>query len=179
MLIVVGSRRNGNSLNLAKRIEEALTNERIASKVIVPGNQKIHICTGCMDCDKTQVCDFTDDMEKNIEHIKKTNIIMFITPTRWNLLSGDLKVFLDRLNPLFSVNGLKGKKGIVASIGSKSKDCYSADAATSSIRDFFEAASMDCILTHNFYDCLGPNDILLNDQLDSFIQEVVKIAKEN
>ena len=110
MLIVVGSRRNGNSLKLAEKIKYELDKERIHSSIIVPGNQKIHICTGCMDCDKDGKCDFTDDMRKNINEIIKENVIMFISPTRWNLISGDLKLFMDRLNPLYSRQQLKNKK---------------------------------------------------------------------
>ena len=50
-LIVVGSRRNGNSLKLAKILKIELSKNRIISNIIVPGNQKIYLCTGCMDCD--------------------------------------------------------------------------------------------------------------------------------
>jgi len=110
MVIVVGSRQDGNSLKLANKVKEALDSERIHSEIIVPGNQKIHICTGCMDCDKDGKCDFTDDMESNINKIKNDNVIMFITPTRWNLLSGDLKIFMDRLNPMYTRKELKDKK---------------------------------------------------------------------
>ena len=70
MIIVVGSRRNGNSQELAHLVQDMLNKERIYSKIIVPGNQKIHLCTGCMDCDKDGICDFKDDMEQNIEDIK-------------------------------------------------------------------------------------------------------------
>ena len=107
MLIIVGSRREGNSYKLAQKIKEKLDIERIHTDLIIPGNQKIHLCTGCMDCDKDGICDFKDDMEENIKKIKGENILMFITPTRWNLLSGDLKIFIDRLNPLYSKGELK------------------------------------------------------------------------
>ena len=75
MLIIVGSRRDGNSLKLANKIKETLSNERIYSSIIVPGNQKIHICTGCMDCDKDGKCDYTDDMEKLMKHVVDDNRI--------------------------------------------------------------------------------------------------------
>ena len=45
MVIVVGSRHEGNSYKLASKIKEALDKERIHVKIISPGNQKIHICT--------------------------------------------------------------------------------------------------------------------------------------
>lgn len=180
MLIVVGSRREGNSYNLAKKVKEHLAASRINSEIIVPGNQVIHLCTGCMDCDKSGVCDFKDDMEANIEKIFRENLVMFITPTRWNLLSGDLKIFIDRLNPLYSKKGLKGKKAIVVSIGSKNKDTYSSYASTVSLRSFLESAQMDCVLTHEFTECLNPTDIVIkNAELETFLDDVLKIAEKN
>lgn len=177
MLIIVGSRREGNSYRLANYIKDELEKERENVNIIVPGNQRIHLCTGCMDCDKTGVCDFNDDMKKNIDLIKKENIIMFITPTRWNLLSGDIKIFLDRLNPLYSTKGLKDKKAIIISIGAKSKDLYSTEASTSSLRNFVEAACMDTILTKDFNDCVNSEDVLLHGQeIDDLIKEIKELV---
>lgn len=180
MLIIVGSRREGNSQNLAKMIKRELEKERISTSIIVPGNQKIHLCTGCMDCDKTHVCDFTDDMKNNIDKIKKENVIMFITPTRWNLLSGDLKIFMDRLNPLYSTKELRGKKAIVVSIGSKGKDIYSTEASTMSLRNFIEASEMEFVLSKDFNDCKEADDILMQgSNIEEFIKEVKKINEKN
>lgn len=176
MIIVVGSRRDGNSLELAKKVKENLDKERIYSKIIVPGNQKIHICTGCMDCDKDGKCDFTDDMEKNIEDIKNDNTIMMITPTRWNLISGDLKIFIDRLNPLYARDQLKGKNLIAVSIGSKKRDLYSTESSLSDLISFAEAAKMNVILDKQFYDCLDFKDILnKEDEINKFILEVKSV----
>lgn len=181
MLIIVGSRREGNSYYLAKKVKEALDRERITSSIIVPGNQTIHVCTGCMDCDQSGKCDFTDDMEDNIEKIKDEEILMFITPTRWNLLSGDLKIFIDRLNPLYSSRGLKNKKVIIVSIGAKGKEVYSTESSTSSLRSFAESSLMKVVLTKDFNDCLDASDLSQNKSLEveNFIEEVKNIVKEN
>lgn len=180
MLIIVGSRREGNSYNLAMKVKETLAGERVFSEIITPGNERIHLCTGCMDCEETGVCDFKDDMEKNIEKILNEDVIMFITPTRWNLLSGDLKIFMDRLNPLYSRKLLKGKKAIIVAIGAKSKDEYSANQAISSLRSFVESADMTCALTQEFDECLDFKDILSKtEEVDNFLESVKKIAKEN
>lgn len=173
MLIIVGSRRNGNCLKLANQIKNELEHERIFTEIIVPGNQKIHICTGCMDCDKKGICDFKDDMLENINKIKNHEHILFITPTRWNLISGDLKIFIDRLNPLYSTKGLKNKKIICVSIGSKNKGLYSTESSLSDLQSFAESAEMNCILNMEFYDCLQENDILNQEQkITSFINEL-------
>ena len=102
ILMIVGSRREGNSIHLANSLKSIFDKNRISSDIIVPGNQKIYLCTGCMDCDKNGVCDFNDDMKVNIDKVNNAEVLLFITPTRWNTLSGDLKIFIDRLNPLYA-----------------------------------------------------------------------------
>lgn len=178
MLIIVGSRRNGNSLKLANIIKEELGKERISTNIIIPGNQKIHICTGCMDCDKDGVCDFTDDMKSNIDLIKNEDTLLFITPTRWNILSGDLKIFIDRLNPLYSRCGLRGKKMISVSIGSKDDSLYSTEAALTSLNSFAESAGMSVILEKKFHNCLKGDDILSHQyEIDEFINSIKEKIK--
>ena len=176
MVIIVGSRREGNSYYLANKIKEGLTKERIPITIITPGNQKIHLCTGCMDCDANGVCDFTDDMKNNIDILKKEEYLLFITPTRWNIISGDLKIFMDRLNPMYARQELKGKKMIAVAIAGKGKELYSSEAALSSLLSFAESAKMDVVLTKEFNNCLFANDILNKEnEVENFIQELIKI----
>lgn len=178
MVIIVGSRREGNSFKLANKVKESLDKERIHTSIIIPGNQKIHICTGCMDCDKDGKCDYIDDMEKNINNIKNDDFLMFITPTRWNLLSGDMKIFMDRLNPMYSRKELKGKKMIAVSIGSKDKSLYSTEASLTSLISFSESAGMEVILDKQFYNCLEDNDILnQEDEVNKFISQIKEKIK--
>lgn len=180
MIIIVGSRHDGNSLKLANIVKEALDKERVHSEIIIPGNQKIHICTGCMDCDEDGKCDFTDDMEKNINKIKNDEIVMFITPTRWNLLSGDLKLFMDRLNPMYSRKELKNKKMISVSIGCKDDSLYSVDASLTSLNSFAESAGMKVILEEKFYNCLRDSDILEQEEkINKFINSVKEKVKSS
>ena len=175
MLMIVGSRREGNSLNLANMIKSELEKERIISDIIIPGNQRIHLCTGCMDCDKNGVCDFTDDMKKNIEMFRKEEVVCFITPTRWNLLSGDLKIMMDRLNPMYRNIELKGKKMIAIAIGCKGKEVYSTEAAITSLISSAENAGMDVVLTKQFNHCLNSDDIKNKSyEVDKLINEIKK-----
>lgn len=173
--IIVGSRREGNSYNLAKKIKEYLKKERCMCSIITPGNQKIYLCTGCMDCDENGVCDFNDDMEDNIKKVKEASMIIFITPTRWNTLSGDLKIFMDRLNPLYSKEELKDKKMINIAIGSKGKELYSTDGAITALGNFAESAKMKVVLTYQFNDCLESDDILKKEEeLNKLLSDIKK-----
>lgn len=179
VLIVVGSRRNGNSAHLAEKLRNGFARERISTDIITPGNQKIYLCTGCMDCDKNGVCDFNDDMKFNIDKINESEVILFITPTRWNTLSGDLKIFIDRLNPLYSTKKLKDKKMIVLVIGAKSHNDYSTDGALTSLGSFIESAEANMIYKNQFDKCLDFTDILNQEEkINTVIEEIVKCIGE-
>lgn len=172
--MIVGSRRKGNSFHLSKRIKEGLDKERISSETIIPGNQKIYLCTGCMDCDKNGVCDFNDDMEENINKINECEVIIWITPTRWNTLSGDLKIFIDRLNPLYSTKKLKDKKMIILAVGSKVRNEYSTDGAITSLGSFIESAEGKLIYKNAFDKCLNFTDIFnQEDKINKIVREIV------
>lgn len=179
VLIVVGSRREGNSYFIANRIKENLRKDRIIADIIVPGNQKIYVCTGCMDCDESGICDFKDDMQKNIEKILAAETIIFITPVRWNILSSDLKVFMDRLNPLYVPKKLKGKKAVLISIGAKELEQFSEDFAITSLNSFCDSAEMKVIGKYTFGQCTLAKDIeQQTEKIDQMIQELkTKLSK--
>lgn len=178
VLIIIGSRREGNSTILGKRIKEALKKERISVDIITPGNQKIYLCTGCMDCDENGVCDFKDDMVDNVAKVKESNYLIFITPTRWNLLSGDLKIFMDRLNPLYASRKLESKKMIALVVGAKKKCEYSTDGALTSLGSFADSSGMKMIYNKQFNECLEFDDILKQeDNINKMLEEIKKIIK--
>ncbi len=180
VLLIIGSRRQGNSYHLAKRIEEKLLNNRISVDKITPGNQKIYLCTGCMDCDKNGVCDFNDDMYDNINKVKQAEILIFITPVRWNTLSGDIKIFLDRLNPLYSTKELKNKKVIILAIGSKPRSEYSTDGAITSLGSFIESSEAKLIYKYAFGNCLDFKDILIyENELDEVLNTIIEKINES
>lgn len=174
-LIINGSRRDGNCKKICDILKQSLRKERIISNVITPGNQKIYLCTGCMDCDESGVCDFNDDMYENIEKIKKSDCLIFVTPTRWNLLSGDIKIFMDRLNPLYVPKGLKDKLCIAIAVGASDKEDFSTNGAISSIDSFCERSEMKLILKYQFNNCLLQNDI--NDKQD-LVNDMIQNIKE-
>lgn len=176
--IIIGSRRDGNSSKLAKIMKEKFQKERIISNIITPGNQKIYLCTGCMDCDENGKCDFKDDMEDNINKILESETLIFITPARWNLLSGDLKIFMDRLNPLYTPKKLKDKKMVSIVIGGKKKDEYSTESAMTSLNSFADSAEMKVVFQYQFSECLLANDILeKQEEIDKMINSLIEKIK--
>ena len=178
VLIIVGSRREGNSAIIGTKLKEALKKERVSADLITPGNQKIYLCTGCMDCDESGVCDFKDDMIENVNKVKEADYLIFITPTRWNLLSGDLKIFMDRLNPLYASRKLENKKMIALVVGARKKEEYSTDGALTSLGSFADSSDMKMVYNKQFNNCLEYDDILKQEEdLTKMIEEVKKIIK--
>lgn len=66
--------------------------------------KSIQFCTGCLACQTTGQCWIKDDMNSLLERMKKADVLVFATPIYFYELSGQLKTFLDRTNPLFPVD---------------------------------------------------------------------------
>lgn len=60
-----------------------------------------NFCKGCLACQKTGKCIINDDIKNIIKEIQSSDILVFVTPIYFYSISGQLKTFLDRLNPLF------------------------------------------------------------------------------
>lgn len=61
----------------------------------------IHSCTGCLACQKTGKCVIHDDMNDMQEIVRTSDVLVFATPIYYYEMSGQMKTFLDRLNPLY------------------------------------------------------------------------------
>ena len=61
----------------------------------------IHFCTCCLACQKTGKCVIHDDMNDMQEIVRTSDVLVFATPIYYYEMSGQMKTFLDRLNPLY------------------------------------------------------------------------------
>ncbi len=83
-----GAKENGNEINL------------INLKKI-----KMQFCIGCLSCSKTHKCVLKDGVTKKmLDEICSSDIIVFVTPVYYYAISGQLKTFIDRMNPLYSMD---------------------------------------------------------------------------
>ena len=53
---------------------------------------------------KTSKCVIKDDMNDLVEKVRNADVLVFATPIYFYEMSGQLKTFLDRCNPLFPSN---------------------------------------------------------------------------
>ena len=61
----------------------------------------LQFCRGCYACQKTLRCVMHDDASALAEKVKDAEVVAFATPVYFFGMSGQMKVLIDRLNPLF------------------------------------------------------------------------------
>ncbi len=159
IVAISGSRRHGNSFAMVEAACRALKGRCSLTRVDL-GNVDCRPCDGCLRCDKTGACRLKDDMQKILPKIAEADGFIIATPARWSLLSGELKVFLDRLNPLAMRELLKGKKAIIFAAGQSSKaQGESVRLARDSVAFFCDNAGIDVVDSVLAYGLLLPSDI--------------------
>lgn len=161
VVIVSGSMREGNTLGIARYYEEAFRTKDYSTNIIALSDKQYTFCNGCLACDETQECVIKDGFDQVIEELRSADLIVFGTPARWRLLSGELKTFLDRLNPYAAVEGYSGLKAFVYAVGqSESELIESIQSAADSVCTFAKDAGMEVLGTQVFCNMLMENDYL-------------------
>ena len=103
VLIISSSLRGGsNSEILAHEAEKGAIDAGNVVEFINLKGKEIKFCIGCLACQKTLKCVQKDDMADLIGKVQNADAIIFATPIYYYEMSGQLKTFLDRCNPLYS-----------------------------------------------------------------------------
>lgn len=103
-IIVVSSspRKNGNSEILAQKFAEGAISAGNEVKFIAVRDLDLKFCTGCLYCQSHDKCVQSDGMNALYDSFENADILVFATPIYYYSVCGQLKTFLDRLNPLYS-----------------------------------------------------------------------------
>ena len=104
-VIIVNSslRNNSNSEILAKEFKRgAEANNDV--ELINLKDINFSFCKGCLACQKTGKCVIEDDMKSIEKKVEEADILVIASPIYYLTLSGQTKVFLDRMNPMFINN---------------------------------------------------------------------------
>lgn len=103
-VIVVSStpRKGGNSEILAQRFADGAKEAGHEVKFVTVRDLDLKFCIGCMVCQKTHGnCVLGDGMNALYEEIQHADVLAFASPVYYYSVCGQLKTFLDRLNPLY------------------------------------------------------------------------------
>lgn len=94
-------RGGSNSEILAHEAEKGAIDAGNVVEFINLKGKEIKFCIGCLACQKTGKCVQKDDMADLIGKVQNADAIIFATPIYYYEMSGQLKTFLDRCNPLY------------------------------------------------------------------------------
>ena len=102
VLVISSSLRSGsNSELLAKAAMDGAVAAGHDVHWLSLKDKKFEFCKGCLACQNTGKCVIRDDMDDMIDLVKDTDAIIVATPVYYYGMSGQLKTFLDRCNPLY------------------------------------------------------------------------------
>lgn len=95
-------RKNGNSDILCNQFVKGAEESGHNVKKVYVSDMKINFCTGCGSCNSTGKCVQNDDMTEMYEKLQKADVIVFATPVYFYSMAAQLKVFIDRLAPVYT-----------------------------------------------------------------------------
>lgn len=104
LIISTSLRTNSNSEILAKEFEKGAIDAGNSVEFISLKDKNIKYCIGCLACQNTQKCVIKDDVAPLIEKVKNADSVVFATQIYYYEMSGQMKTFLDRCNPLYTTN---------------------------------------------------------------------------
>jgi|GEM_PF-1294620 len=175
ILAISGSSRKGNTEYLIKTIVQKMQKNNIDINDIYLSDIRMNFCCGCLECDETGNCIIDDEMTNIVSKVRDADALILATPARWGLLSGELKTFLDRLNPMAVRNELKGKKVLIFAIGqSEQNEIESINNAANSLVTFCENACMEILETILICECYSSDDISKKQEYINQCQEATK-----
>ena len=110
IIAICGSPRNGNTEQMLEWVLESCKAAGATTELIPLRLLKISHCTGCDVCYGTgRPCTIQDDMENLIAKLIEADAMIIGSPNYFSNISGIMKDFIDRTNPLVDPPLLKGK----------------------------------------------------------------------
>ncbi len=94
-------RKNGNTDHLAANFIKGAKENGDEVNLINLKDIRLNFCHGCLACEKLKKCVQNDDINSLLDDIQNSDILVFASPIYYYEMSGQLKTFLDRMNPLY------------------------------------------------------------------------------
>lgn len=101
LVISTSLRKNSNSERLAQEFARGARDAGHEVELISLRGRQIGFCTGCMACQKLGRCVQRDDASDIAGRMLVSDVIAFATPIYYYEMAGQMKVLLDRMNPLY------------------------------------------------------------------------------
>lgn len=149
VLIISTSLRGGsNSEILAKECEKGARDAGCDVEYISLKGKELKFCIGCLSCLSKGSCVLKDDVPEIMAKVKEAEVIVYATPIYYYEMSGQMKVLLDRLNPLYQTDYAFRDIYMIATAAEAEESAF--DKAYNGLQgwvDCFEKATLKGIVT--------------------------------
>ena len=138
LLISASPRKAGNSDILCDEFMRGAKEAGHAVEKIRLSDQKIQYCTGCCACVNRQgACVQKDDMNALMLKFLAADVLVLATPVYFHDMNGQMKTFMDRTCPIYSLVSSKEVYYAVAAAGGRDQ----IESAVNSLRVYTESFS--------------------------------------
>ncbi len=139
--IIHGGHRKGLCFNAAKKLEQILKEKNVDTKLYNLRDNEFGFCCGDQPCQNSGVCIYKDIITVEIiPTIVQSDVLVFFTPTYFNMPPAILKNFMDRCNLLLTIKDRNQLQFGTWISGQTNKDsiagCYKGIAMFAEICDF-------------------------------------------
>ena len=102
LVITTSLRKNSNSDRMAQEFAKGAREAGCTVEELSLKGKDLRYCVGCMACMKRNRCMLPDDGNELVEKVRTADVLVFATPIYYYEMSGQMKVFLDRMNPIYT-----------------------------------------------------------------------------
>lgn len=143
LIISSSPRKGGNSETLAKYFADGALSAGNEVETVYMREKNINFCRGCFACLKLGKCVINDDAAEIVTKMHDADVIVFATPVYYYSISGQLKMMLDRSNPIFDTDYVFTKAYLLAT-AAEDED-YTVEGAVKAVQgwvDCFERCEL-------------------------------------
>ncbi|MBQ2821748.1 MAG: flavodoxin family protein [Thermoguttaceae bacterium] len=102
LIISSSPRKEGNSELLAREFARGAESAGNQTEIVRLNEMRLGYCQGCYACTKTGKCFQNDGMNELAEKVRQADVLVLATPVYFYTMSGQMKVFIDRLVPVYT-----------------------------------------------------------------------------
>ncbi|MDD5031700.1 MAG: flavodoxin family protein [Patescibacteria group bacterium] len=174
VLFISGSPRKGNTEFVLNEVYKRI---KVRKKMILLRAKNIKHCSGCLVCGKIKECIIKDDMEQIRKDLIDSDIIVLGTPNYFDNVPGILKDFIDRTNPFYQTDLLKGKEIIFIVVGG-GKVRNSRRIGEQALKYFADGHELK-IIDNFYFKALEKDELEKRENIYETVNKIASLIKKN
>ncbi len=172
ILAVCGSPRKGNTEAMLRKILDGAKEAGAEIELVLLKDKNIKHCDGCNACEASGTCHVDDDMPGILRKVFDADALVLGTPNYFNNVSGLMKDFIDRINPYWESEKIKGKKAAIVCVGTEEKG--SLEHCRDALLEFAEICEMKVVGTI-LAQAKKPGEVTQNEKI---MQECFELGRK-